>query len=52
MHTQARMDTPGALHHIRVRGVEWGLIPNPAHLMFRTISTSLSYVMKRGQICC
>jgi len=78
MPRQARIDTPGALHHIMVRGIErkrifrdnkdrddflarlgkilsetstpcyaWALIPNHAHLLFRTGSAPLSHVMRR-----
>ena len=78
MPRQARIDTPGALHHIMVRGIEgkkifmdnsdcddfltrlgkilsetstpcyaWALMPNHAHLLFRTGSEPLSHVMRR-----
>jgi putative transposase len=78
MPRKARIDAPGALHHIIVRGIErrkifwddadrdsfidrlgriltethtdcfaWALIPNHAHLLFRTGLTPISTVMRR-----
>jgi len=78
MPRKARIDAPGALHHIMVRGIEcksifsddkdrnnfvdrlgdiitdtetfclgWALMPNHAHLLLRTGTTSLSTVMRR-----
>jgi putative transposase len=78
MPRQARIDTPGAIHHIIVRGIErkkifrdnkdrddflarlekiltvtttpcyaWALIPNHAHLLLRTGSSSISHVMRK-----
>lgn len=78
MPRQARIDAPGALHHIIVRGIErrwiffddqdrdnfierlgdivtetqtscfaWALIPNHAHILFRSGPTPLSTVMRR-----
>ena len=78
MPRKARIDAPGALHHIIVRGIErrrifsddqdrdnfierlgdivtetktfcfaWALIPNHAHILFRTGQTGLATVMRR-----
>lgn len=78
MPRKARIDAPGALHHIIVRSIErrkiiysdedrdnfltrmgvvltetatpcfaWALIPNHAHLFFRTGATPIATVMRR-----
>ncbi len=78
MPRKSRIDAPGALHHIIIRGIErkkifrsdydrsnfvgrlaelvpetqtecfaWALIPNHAHLLFRTGSVPVSRLMSR-----
>ena len=63
MPRQSRIDAPGALHHIIVRGIErrkifivehtgticyaGALIPNHFHLLLRTGSAPIAHVMRR-----
>ena len=62
MPRKARIDVPGALHHIIVRGIErlgrivertateclaWAFIPNHFHLLLRTGSFPLAHAMRR-----